>query len=45
MVEGFTSISESEFDLEDNQAYFSTKHFKKLAEFEGMIARGRVNNF
>ena len=34
-----------EFDLEDNQAYFSTKHFKKLAEFEGMIARGIVNTF
>jgi hypothetical protein len=35
-----------EFDLdEDNLAYFSTKHFKKLAEFEGMIARGRVNTF
>jgi hypothetical protein len=34
-----------EFDLEDDQAYFSTKYFKKLAEFEGMIARGRVNTF
>jgi hypothetical protein len=34
-----------EFDLEDDQAYFSTKHFKKLAEFEGMIARGSVNTF
>jgi hypothetical protein len=36
---------DGEFDLEDESAYFTTKHFKKLAEFEGMIARGRVNTF
>lgn len=34
-----------EFDLEDDPAYFSTKQFKKIAKFEGTIARGRVNNF
>ena len=34
-----------EFDLEDESAYFPTEELKKIAKFEGTIARGRVNTF
>ena len=35
-----------EFDLEeDNLAYFEIEDFKKLAKFERIISRGRVNTF
>ena len=45
-VEAILENFHGEFDLEeDNLAYFEIKNFKKLAKFEGMISRGRVNNF
>ena len=45
-VEAILENFHGEFDLEeDNLAYFEIKNFKKLAKFEGMISRGRVNIF
>jgi hypothetical protein len=44
-VEAILENYNGEFDLEDEPAYFSLADFKKIAEFEGMIARGRVNTF
>ena len=43
-VEAILENFHGEFDLEeDNLAYFEIEDFKKLAKFEGMISRGRVN--
>jgi hypothetical protein len=44
-VEAILENFNGEFDLEDDPAYFSLADFKKIAEFEGMIARGKVNTF
>jgi len=45
-VEAILENFHGEFDLdEDNLAYFEIEDFKKLAKFEGMISRGRVNTF
>jgi hypothetical protein len=33
-----------EFDLEQEPVYLSVENFKKIAEFKGMIARGKVNS-
>lgn len=45
-VEAILENFHGEFDLEeDNLAYFEIEDFKKLAKFEGMASRGRVNTF
>jgi hypothetical protein len=44
-VEAILENLNGEFDLEDGPAYFSLAVFKKISEFEGMIARGKVNTF
>ena len=44
-VEAILEDFNGKFDLEENRAYFPTKAFKKIAEFEGMLARGKVNSF
>jgi hypothetical protein len=44
-VEAILEDINGEFDLEDEPAYFSVANFKKIANFEGMICRGKVNTF
>lgn len=44
-IEAILEDCDGEFDLEENSTYFSVKSFKKIAKFEGMIARGKVNTF
>ncbi len=44
-VEAILEDCDGEFDLEDPPAFFTTKSFKKIAQYEGMICRGKVNTF
>ena len=44
-VEAVLEDCDGEFDLEGDTAYFSVANFKKIANYEGTICRGKVNTF
>ena len=44
-VEAILEDCDGEFDLEEEAVYLSVANFKKIAQYEGMICRGKVNTF